>query len=216
MATAAPKRPTRRTSTKATKPAPAAEPEVEDLELDDVEEAPAPKRTTRRTKAAAKPAPEPVEEDDDELEDVAEDADEDEDEAPAKPKAKKIEHGSQWLAEYVNEQCGTEHSAYTLRALIRKLVKEGKYERAVGTDRSRYEYTGPSDPKVKAIIAAIKAGADKKNTDRADNLKKAREAKAKKAAEKAKSAPAEEVEELDEEIEDLDEEIEEIDDLDED
>ena len=155
-----------------------------------------------------------MDEDDEELEDVAEEGDEDQ--AEDKPARRKIEHGSAWLAEYVNEQCGTEHTAYTLRALIRGLVKRGEYDRNVGEDRSRYEFTGPKDPKVLAVIKAIKAGAGKKadKSERVANLEKARKAKAakKEAAEKAKQEE-ETIEELDE---DLDEDIEDIDDLDED
>lgn len=211
----------RRTSTRA-KAQPAPEPEdidedIDDLE-DEVEEEPAPvkKAPARRTrKAAAKPAPEPEPEEDEE-EDVAEadDDDELEDEeeaAPAKskrqpPKRKEIQYGTKWLAEYVTEKLGVDVTPYKLRDLIRKMVKADKFDREVGVDRDRYEFSGPKDPKVIAVLKEIKGGAlERKSTGNADNLAKARAKRAENLAAKKKAAPVEDVEELeDDDIEELD------------
>jgi hypothetical protein len=217
-----------------TKAQPAPEPEelddelteLDDIEEDEIEEEPEPepapkKRATRSRKAAPKPEPEPEpeEEDDDELEDVADDDElEDEEEAPAKgkrqpPKRRVIEFGTNWLAEHVNEKCGTSHSPYTLRALIRKMVKEKAFDRNVGEDRSRYEFSGPKDPKVLAIVKYVNAEKDKPKVDRSENLKKAREARAAKAAEKknAKGAKTRSKAAVIEEDDDDDDDIEELD-----
>jgi hypothetical protein len=214
----------RRTSTRA-KAQPAPEPEdieddIDDLE-DEVEEEPAPvkKAPARRTrKAAAKPAPEPEpEEDEEEDEDVAEadDDDELEDEEEAAPvkakrqpsKRKDIQYGTKWLAEYVNEKLGVDVTPYKLRDLIRKMVKDNKFDRNIGVDRDRYEFTGSKDAKVIAVLKEIKGGAlERKSTGNADNLAKARAKRAENLAAKKKAAPVEDVEELEDEddIEELD------------
>lgn len=199
MPTRAPRRPAARTRAKA-------QPEPEVVEEDDIEEldeetepTPAPKR-----RATRKAAPKVVEPEEDELEDVDDDAEELEDEDD-EPKAKKgpkrapIEFGSAWLAEHVNDACGTSHTPYSLRTIIRSLVKKGEYDRAVGEDRSRYEFTGPKDPRVLAIVKAIKAGAGEKKerTGNADNLAKARAARAKNLAAK-RAAEAEEDDDVEE------------------
>lgn len=228
----------RRTATKAkAKPAPEPEEieEVDELEDDntlgdeEVDEEPEPAPKPRRRKAAAKPAPvEDDEDSDDELDEV----DDDEDETPAKktgPKRAPIQYGSAWAADYVNEQAGTQHSAYTLRTLIRQMVKAGAFDRAVGEDRSRYEFTGPKDAKLVAIVKFAKQKASEPKASRTDALEKARAARAKnlaakKAAEaedsddeetpapkrrtkakvKAKPAPVVEDEDADDDFEDLD------------
>jgi hypothetical protein len=224
----------RRTATPKAKTKPAPEPEeIEEVdELEDeteVDEEPEPAPKPRRRKAAAKPAP--VEDDeDDELDEV----EDDEEEAPAKktgPKRAPIQYGSQWAAEFVNEQAGTQHSAYTLRTLIRQMVKAGAFDRAVGEDRSRYEFSGPKDAKLVAIVKFAKQKASEPKASRTDALEKARAARAanlaaKKAAEaedsdedveetpapkrrtkakvKAKPAPVVEEDDADDDFEDLD------------
>lgn len=182
---------TRKRSTK-----PAVEPtdELDDIEevLEDedveVEEAPAPKKTTR-TRRKANPEPEPEPEDD-------EDVEEEEPAPAAKPKAKKAapaEKGTAWLVEHVNETLGTSLKTADLRVLLRKLAKAGKLDREVGTERSRYSFTGPKDAIVVAVVKAVKSGdLDKERKAKLDELK------AKKAAKAAK------VEEADDEVEDLD------------
>lgn len=132
-----------------------------------------------------------VEELDDDLELV-----DDEDEAPAKPtkktkgkaaaapKAEKAEStgmGASWLAEYVNEELGTEYTAANIRVILRKMAAEGDLEREVGTDRARYQFTGERDPIVRAVLKRIKSG-------EADEAKKERLAAAKGGSSKKAAA----------------------------
>ncbi len=125
-------------------------------------------RTSRTTKKAA-----PVEED---LEEDIEDVTEEEDEAPAprrrpakkapakkaaakaEPKEEKAAggQGTAWLTETVNEALGTEHESTKIRIVLRKLIKDGTIE---SPKDGRYVFTGPRDPNVKAVIAALKAEA---------------------------------------------------------
>jgi antitoxin component of RelBE/YafQ-DinJ toxin-antitoxin module len=142
---------------------------------------------------------------DDDLEELEEVEEEEPEEQPksrkAKAAAKKAAapkkstqdgHNSQWLAEHVSQVTGKDVDSRQLRMILRKLAKEGALAREVGEDRTRYSFTGPNDPTVKAVIKAVKEGATERKSN-VDNLKKAREAKAaKKAAAEApaKSAPA--------------------------
>ena len=165
--------------------------DIEELEIDETpeveeDEAPAPKKRTR--KAAAKKVVEPEPEDEDEDE---------EEPAPVKKPAKKAagkkaapakeadaELGTAWLTEHVNETLGTSHTAFTLRGLLRKLAKQGKLDREVGADRSRYTFTGPNDVTVKSVIKAIKNGdLEKDKKEALDKLKE--KSAAKRAAKKA-------------------------------
>lgn len=158
--------------------------DVEELELDEpeeLEEEPAPRRRrgakAAPAKAAAKPAAKkaparraakPVEDD------------EDEDTGPT--------YDSNWLAEYVNETCGTDYDSRALRMLLRKLAHAGTIQREVGTDRSRYTFPkGANDPIVRAVVRAVKSGAVEEA--KSDGIAKAQASKAtKKTA--AKAAPA--------------------------
>jgi hypothetical protein len=162
-----------------------------------------------------------VEPDDEELEleededlELEED-DEDEEEAAPAPKAKKGAtrkapattkgtdgYGITWLADHINDTTGKSTSPAAVRVLLRKMAADGTLSREVGTDKSRYSFTGENDRTVKAIIKQVKSGAlDKKpRTGNADNLAAARAAKAAKAAgtpaaTKTKKAKAAEVEE---------------------
>ena len=137
----------------------------EDLDLEDdvEEEAPAP----RKKPAAAKKAP-------------AKKA------APA-AKKEKPEFGSAWLTEHVNDTLGTEYPATKLRAVLRRLVNSGEIDLS---REGRYEFTGPRDPNVKALIAALREEA------KAGPSKRGRKPKAAKVLDEA--------EDVDEEVEDLD------------
>lgn len=112
---------------------------------------------------------------------------EESDEKPKKkgPARPPIEFGSGWLVSYINEQCGTEYKAFDLRVLLRKMAKSKEIQRDVGEDRSRYEFTGPNDPVVKAVIKKVKAG----DIDKAkkDSLAKLKESAAKKKGNKTKT-----------------------------
>lgn len=136
-----------------------------------------------------------VEDLDDDLELV-----DDEDEAPAKSskkkgkaapvKAEKAEStgmGAAWLAEYVNEELGTEYTAANMRVILRRMAADGDLEREVGTDRARYQFTGENDKIVKAVLKRVKSG-------EADTAKKERLAAAK-GGSKKKAVEIEETEE---------------------
>ena len=147
---------------------------------------------TRRTTKKAEPEPEV---DEDELEDLEEDEVEETPKrrtaakkAPAKKapaKAEKEILGTAWLKEHVNDTLGTSYESTKLRIILRKLIKDGTIE---SPKDGRYVFTGPRDPNVKAIIAALK------NEAKAGPTKRGRKPKAK--------AAVEEVE--DDEVEDLD------------
>lgn len=111
--------------------------------------------------------------------------------APAKKAApaakKKSEFGSAWLTEHVNDTLGTEYPATKLRAVLRKLVNNGDIDLS---RENRYEFTGPRDPNVKALIAALREEA------KAGPSKRGRKPKAAKVLDEA--------EDVDEEVEDLD------------
>lgn len=179
--------------------------------------------TTRRRGAKAKPAPEP---EIDEIEDLEEDEVEEVEEKPRKRSAKKataktdenvdgkkasarkeVTNGTQWLAEHVNKLLGTEYKAYDLRVILRKMAKDGTLDREVGEDRSRYDFEGPKDPVVLALVKKLKAGDLEK--DRREKLAALKDKKAKGKKAKAKSEDDDEVgEELadEEEEEDLEDE----------
>lgn len=147
---------------------------------------------TRRTTKKAEPEPEV---DEDELEDLEDDEVEETPKrrtaakkAPAKKapaKAEKEVLGTAWLKEHVNDTLGTSHESTKLRIILRKLIKDGTIE---SPKDGRYVFTGPRDPNVKAIIAALREEA------KAGPTKRGRKPKAK--------AAVEEVE--DDEVEDLD------------
>lgn len=178
--------------------------------------------TTTRRRAKAKPAPEPVEvEEIDELEeDEVEEVEEDDEEpAPKRPAAKKktsaktdeksakksprteVTNGTNWLAEHVNKTLGTSYKPYDLRVLLRKMAKNDELEREVGSDRSRYDFAGPKDPIVLAVIKKLKAGELEKDKKEKLTSLKGRN----KAAAKSKVADDDEVgDELEEDVDELD------------
>lgn len=123
---------------------------------------------------------------------------------------KTVEFGTAELVALLNaEQSERKFTGATLRTLLRKLIKDEVLEPFDG----RYSFSGPKDPRVKAIVKAVKDGA----AEAADAERKAdlKAANAKKKAEKAaaaEKAPAKKkakkvVEEVEEEVEedDLDE-----------
>lgn len=97
-----------------------------------------------------------------------------------------------------------------LRTLLRKMARDGRLDREiVAGNRARWEWSGPNDPEVKAIVKAFKDGelaADKKEKldalkARKAEQKAAKDAEAAKAAKKATKAAPVEVED-DEDIDD--------------
>lgn len=158
---------------------------------------------TRRTTKKAAPLEEDLDEDlEDEVED--EDTEDEEEEAPApksrrgaaakkapakkaapKAAAKSDVLGSAWLKEHVNETLGSEHESTKLRIVLRKLIKDGTID---SPKDGRYQFSGPKDPAVRAVIKALRDEA------KAGPAKRGR---------KAKTKVVDEVEE-DDEVEDLD------------
>lgn len=157
------------------------EAEEEDFDLDEEEVVPAPKaKKAPKAKAAAA-------------------------EKPAKVAAPKIEFGTKELAAHVNEAAGTSYDAYNLRILLRKLTKDGVLERVESEGRSRYSFTGPTDPQVKAIVEAVKSGAaDKAKQERLDKLKADRAEKKAAAPKKSKAKVVADAEPEAEEEDDFD------------
>lgn len=193
MATATKRRPTKKA------PAKKVEPEVEELEVDDeVEE-------------------DEVEDDEDEdLEELEEDEVE---EVAPKSKTKKktgaqqeVTFGVSDLVQYLIKTTGKKVDARGLRNLIRRMARDGKGRvdrEIVAGNRARYDWSGPKDPEVKAIIKAFNAGElDQDKKEKLDALKerneKIRAEKAKqgvKATKKKKAKPAPVVEDDDDEDE---------------
>lgn len=193
----------------------AVEEEVEDLEVEDEE--------TEDLEVEDEEEPdeeeESGEEEDDEVEgfdelEVEEETDEDEEEEEApkprskkKPAAKKPatkksappEFGTKQLIEHVNKVTGKALDGRGMRIVLRRLASEGVIQRTVGDDRGRYSFTGPNDPQVKAVVAAIKAGVSSSSEKKAKPVAKkpvAKKAKAtspkgKTTRKKAKSAASE-------------------------
>lgn len=159
-------------------------------ELEEVDETPAPKKASKKAAKAA-PAEAPAKK-------SRKAASEDDD-------AESSAYGAAWLADYVNEQVeGKNYSAANIRVLLRKLAADGTLDREVGTDRSRYSFSGPNDPIVKAVVKHVKAGtleAAQKARLEAVASKKADAAPAKKAGKKASAPVVEEDDEDEEEIE---------------
>lgn len=195
---------TRRSAAKA-KPAP--EPEVTEDEFEDMED--------EDTEADETEDGDVEGTEDDDLEEL------EEDEAPAPPKKTRakaaaadgekpkrtpptrpaIQFGSPWLAAYVTEHTDETYDARGIRMLLRKLAKDEVFQREVGVDRNRYEFSGPKDPVVVAVLAMINSGAAKALKQaglekvKADAAAK-KAAKAKEAAEVAEDAEEMEVEDV--------------------
>lgn len=153
-------------------------------------------RTATRTKRTTKKA-EPVEEElEDDLDVETEEEDEEEAPAPRRGRAKKAAApakkaeketlGTAWLKEHVNTTLKADHESTKLRIVLRKLIKDGTID---SPKDGRYIFTGPKDPNVRAVIAALREEA------KAGPAKRGRKPKAK---------VADEVDEAEEEVEDLD------------
>lgn len=162
-----------------TKKAAVVDDDLEELdELEEVEEAPKARKSSKKA-AAAEPAPKSrrraAAEDDEETQ----------------------SYGASWLADYVNAEAGKNYSAANIRVLLRKLASDGTLDRAVGEDRSRYAFTGPNDPIVKAVLKHVKDGAlEKEKAERLEAVKaKKAAAKSKKAAEVDEDEDEDEIEE---------------------
>lgn len=107
--------------------------------------------------------------------------------------AEPTQYGTEWLAEHVNDATGKSYDGYSIRILLRKLVQEDEIDRGEG----RWNFTGPKDPAVRAVLAAVKSGkADDVKKERLESLKKKTAKPATKT--RAKAAPVVEDEDEDE------------------
>lgn len=137
------------------------------------------------TKKSKKTAPvEDVEEELEELEELDE-----ADETPTKKSkaADEVVFGAADLAKLLSEKADKPVSTRELRTLIRKMARDGKgrvNREIVAGNRTRYSWSGPKDPEVKAIIAAFEGGELE-----ADKQEKLAKLKADKAAKKAAGEP---------------------------
>lgn len=156
----------------------------------------------KATKKAA-----PVE--DDELEELEEETET----APAK--GKKAAEDTIWgvrdLIALIKEKFDKEYTPREVRTLLRKMARDGgRIEREiVAGNKSRYAWSGPEDPEVKAILKAVKGGEIEAGKKEAlDKLKadKAKKAATETPAPKAKSKKAAPPADDDDDLEDLDDE----------
>jgi hypothetical protein len=132
----------------------------------------------KSTKASKKAAPEPEVEV--ELDEVAGDEVE---ETASKKSADEVTFGASDLARLLSEKSGKTVSPRELRTLIRKMARDGKgrvNREITPGNRTRYNWSGPDDPEVLAIIAAFDGGELE-----ADKQAKLAELKARKAEKKA-------------------------------
>lgn len=126
-----------------------------------------------------------VEEIDEELEEL-----EEADESPKKGKAKaadEVVFGASDLAKLLSEGQEKPVTTRELRTLIRKMARDGsnRVNREIKAgNRTRYNWSGPDDPEVVAIIAAYNGGELE-----ADKQEKLAKLKADKAAKKAAGEP---------------------------
>lgn len=153
-----------------------------------------------KTKAAVVTAPEP------EVDEV--DESEVEEAAPAKAGVQEVTFGVSHLVTLIKEKTGKDTTTRELRTLLRKMARDGRLNREiVAGNRSRYDWSGPKDPEVKAVVKAFSDGeleADKQEKLAALKAKKAEATAAKKAAAE-KAAPAEVEDDDDEDLDDDDE-----------
>lgn len=152
---------------------------------------------------STKPAPvvEPDEIEEDEVEET-------------ESKTPEVTFGVADLVKLIKEKTGRDTTTRELRTLLRKMARDSRINREiVAGNRSRYDWSGPKDPEVVAVVKAFKAGeldADKKEKLDALKARKAEQkaaaaavaAKAEKKAAKSKPAPVEEDDEDDVEIDD--------------
>jgi hypothetical protein len=142
-----------------------------------------------------------VEDDDDDTVEL-EELDEEVEEAPAKATKKKAVDDDIWsvrnLIDLIAEKTGKIYSPREVRTLLRKMARggEGIDREIVAGNKSRYAWTGPNDPEVRAVLKQVRGGAIEASKKAAlDKLKADKAAKnaaiaKQKAAADAKAAKA--------------------------
>lgn len=112
------------------------------------------------------------------------DADEGSDEKPKGKKTDDVTFGVADLCKVAKKVTGKDYTTRDMRTLIRKMARDGSgriNREIVAGNRSRYDWSGPNDPEVKAILKALKAG--ELEAGKKEALAKLKENKAKKNAE---------------------------------
>lgn len=151
-------------------------------------------------KASKKAAPvEEVEDDEEvELEELDDEVDEDDDdEAPKSKKSTKKADDDIWgvqdLIKLIKKETGREYKPREVRALLRRMARDGKGRidrEIVAGNKSRYSWSGPDHPEVKAVLKAVKKNeiedAKKEALDKLKADKAAKDAKATKSGKKGK------------------------------
>lgn len=170
------------------------------------------RRTAKATAPKAKPAPAPEELEDEDLVEEEGDGDmeldelEEDEVAETKPAKKassaqqEVTFGIRDLVAHIKAETGQDTDPRGLRTLIRKMArdKSGRVNREITPgNRTRYDWSGPNDPEVVAIVEAFKNG--ELEAEKHAKLAALKEQKAAKAAAKKKAAA--EVEEADDEEE---------------
>lgn len=91
----------------------------------------------------------------------------------------------------IAKETGQTTSTRELRTLLRKMARDGRLDREIiAGNRARWEFAGPEDPQVQAILKAFTDGeleADKKEKLQALKERKAAQMAAKKAAKEAEA-----------------------------
>lgn len=136
----------------------------------------------------------PVVEPDEELElETDEEVEEVEEETPKKKSAaEEVIFGAADLAKLLSEGREKPITAREIRTLIRKMARDGSgrvNREIIPGNRSRYNWSGPNDPEVKAIIKAFNDGELEADKQAKLQALKDRKATAKAEAEKAGTAP---------------------------
>lgn len=139
-------------------------------------------KTTKKAAAKPAPAPEPVDEEleDEELDEL--EADEVQEAGTAKRGTDEVTFGVADVCLLLSKDKDKKVTPRELRQLIRKMAREEtpRVNREIKAgNRSRYSWSGPNDPEVKAIVAAFNGG--ELEADKQEKLAALKDRKAKKA-----------------------------------
>jgi len=119
--------------------------------------------------------------------------------APAAESTDEVIFGVSDVADLIQVRTGKTVKTRDLRTLLRKMARDGRLDREiVAGNRARWEFDGPSDPRVEAILEAYENGeleADKQEKLQALKDRKAEQRAAAKAAAEAEAGDDEELEE---------------------
>ncbi len=114
------------------------------------------KQSATATKAKARRVVEPEDVEEEELEEL------DDDEvqvAPARKQSADVAFGAADLAKLLSERLDRKVTPRELRMQLRRMARDGRINREViPGNKTRYSWSGPSDPEVKAIIKAVTDG----------------------------------------------------------